>query len=543
MEENSKPNFYNIVTAHLKLIGDPKDYFKHFNIDDVNTNDKMLAMLENFGSMSFIYGNLNELLRNKAMGMLPDENTIDVNYKNPLKQRLETCGLNDYTTIDVFMKSMLKLTKDIKNYDFKEGEDVSINPKTKQFFDMLQSTKDLLTNRIKDRVADTETIATLKELMFGNTYNVGVEYAESLSELKDRIAADNVSYHDLILINSFVFEHFTITNLAEIQPLIVKLYEGSYSDLLQKAMTIYEGQKHALLYYESFVSLLETVSIFDEDHQVIIKNINDDKCSGYNIKNVKLTSETETEDEDPKVKKLKQKSSFDYSEYQVTQKDSIHVYLYKTLFNVGLSNVNENLNEVDKSEIDSRVEDIILDGVKIIFESEHKEELQNVILNGFKTKPNSVEISMWTKCKKLLPRLTADIKELNTEFDENVKLYIAEIDENVASELIEKITKLINVIIIPNDASEIKGIIFEQLSENKISTYKQLNQFIELIEKCTIANKDMPIYNEYDKFINDPANNIIDKLKLSIKLHDLQNRSSYYLMVQKYLKMFSIDAR
>lgn len=540
-----KPNFYSIVTEHIKKQENIRDYFKNFDINKVETSEDQQALLENFGSMSFIYGNTNELLRNKAMGMLPEMSQIDTNFKQPLKQRLEVCGLNDYVTIDVFMKSMLKLSKDIKQHTFKDGEDVNVNPTTKKFFDLLQSTKDIITKRIVNFVENDEVVADVNRLLNSDTYTVSIEYAESLLAVKHRAGLGTITYHDLILVNSFVFEHFNITNLALIQPIIVDMYEGQYAEELSKAMVMYEGQKHALLYYESFVSLLETVSIFDEDSQIIVKNLNNKQCSGYNIKNVKLndiTVDVETE-EDSKVKQLKPVKKFNYNEFQVSQNDSIHVYLYKTLFNVGLSTVEESLNDITETEIPDRVENIIFEGIKILFDSEHKEEMQNIIMNGFKSKPNSKEMYMWLKCKSLLPKITDDLKELNAEFDVNVKQYMSEIPENILDELLIKINNLLSNLIIPSDATEIKGIVFEQFKENKIHTYKQLNQFIELIEKCTISNKDINEFKFYDEFIKDDSNAILDKLQLSVKLHELQNKSNYYLLVQKYLKMFTIGAR
>lgn len=523
--ENNK-NFHEIVIETIKSNNHYKEYIATFDVEAfMESKQDKAEMLKAFGSLSFMYGEFNELLRNKAMGLLPTKNEIETIHKKQLKQRLEACGLKDFVLVDSFIKKVSEISLNIKS-----DED-----KLTKFFDKLQEARESIKAELAAQPENIDEIyVLLSEIFIDNAklFSIGMDYVESLNETKTKIIDKTLTYHDFMLINSFMFENLNFDDFGKVQVLIDKLYkeELGFGVILDEAATRYENQKAALLYYDGFVNLLETVAVFDKPQQVIVKNIGDDKCDGYNIKQTKLAKiQDETEEENDKP-------SLNFEQFQVTSKDNIHIYMYKTLFNVGLQSLTDMPDHISDDFISGRISA----GVKTIFDSEHRGEIENGLTHAFKTKPNATERHKWGHLNLLAKEIKQNVKDLNSEFEKNVKLYMSEIPKNIKDILVKDINGIINILIVDSSVgAEVKGMLLEQLNDNKIHTFKQLNQFMEVLERCKVNCANVNVVVDFNTYLKDEKNEIIDKLGLSIELNKLQDKLNYYLTFTKYLKMFT----
>ena len=502
-----------------------KKYVNIFLDDEAKTKNKIKAY-KTLGSLGFVVGNLKDLLRQRVMGFLDPQ--AEQKFIKPFQKRLENAGI-DTTIYDIFVAELINLNNKLVND--KNSEDL-----VKKYFKNLQETKDEMLKEISMQVENEEINFAIYDFLHSNIYVVDNIYIPELVQLKKRAQDEKLTYHDMLIINNYIYDNFEITNLPEFTQHIENLKEKRFFYFLDKAADYYNAQKLGLIYYESLVTLLEIISMFKTPEQVKFENLLKEN-DGFGIYEKHLKENKDNNNDNKKSKNKKQ--IFDYDEYKITDKDTIHTYLYKTLFNVAVGSFDRTkLDENNKNLIEDLGE-LIYHGFEIVQRSEHKQELTNVLQNAMRSKFEPKDKAIWTRHKKLYNTVVAKIEELNKEFEEKAVLYMENIPEEILKTLIEKLRAVLSEMLIPVSLdANTRGILIEQIKTfDKVKTYKHLNQFSEIIEKCKFQQKNIDVYNDYYLFVTSEDNKILERLALSLQLHDLQEKQSFFVLFEKYLKI------
>ena len=422
-----------------------------------------------------------------------------------------------------------------------------------KFFDI---SKDLMMNKIKLNLTNNENKLVVKSIK--NLINKLLIPVNISQDIYDRfILKEVLTYHDIIVFNSLIYDNSIINGKSS--KLFIELSNNQdYLKLLNKASNYFELQKFALFYKESILNFY-------------VKNI-ENKNNFYIDEFFKefLTTELINKfrvDDNNQQKFIDLKTSIEnYSkEYllDLIENDNKIIQLNSEVnvetkpLNSGMETLHENMdnplanaNEVIKQilndfNIISNENNINFDYknnpkelISLLKDMLNTEDLVSSFYifltkyNEFKksnVEVNQINISEYCNYNndELLKEINDELDILKNKYDDIIKNYIVEIDKNDLKNILTHIDKVLNILYVGN--SEDKGIIFSQLNENTIFTFKHLHQIINVIENQYLKGENIIEYNNFKLYMENVHNDMLNLFTESQKLetYELQTKLIY----------------
>ena len=548
-KELQSKNLHNYVVE--SLINNNKKYVELFAkinasadfsvANDIMNKNKKLTF-EAFGNYSAVIGNYSDLIIKKMMGVAnKDAKDLALKIIDALNSELKQAQIHsDDFTAYVFAAHAITNSLNFAELD-KTRDNVIV--------DFFQAQKELMLNEIKEPLKLSPQLNILfNDLFTKSGLTVSVEFAESLNLIKNKVEKRELIMHDVIVINNFLYKTATFNKSGDVELISSILKSEEYQQVLSLAMEKFDKQKYALLYIESILSNIGKIAQVDTPVNITIDNILNCNDSTFDllrkrnevedVEKVDVVADEEVVDEKPK--------SHRNSTYPINGNDSIHTYIFKTFWNAGLGLINESA-EKDGSEVGViNYETAFLESAVGVFGSEYQQEISNILANGIQSPFTVKDKVVWTmdKINLTLSKITTKINDLNVEFEKNIKIYLSNLPEAEGKVIIGKINDLISkaLILTANEEITVRGLLIEQLNENKIFTHKQLNQFIEVMEKCEINTSHVDKYVDFVNFI-ESNKTINDNLQLSITCNELQNKQQFFVLISKYLKHIRLGVK
>ena len=419
-----------------------------------------------------------------------------------------------------------------------------------KFFD---NTKDLMMNKIKLNLTQNENklvVESIKNLI--DKLLIPVNISQDIYE--KFILKEVLTYHDIIVFNSLIYDNSIINGKSA--KLFIELSNNQdYLKLLNKASNYFELQKFALFYKESifnfYIKNIENENIYYNDdffkEFLTIELINkfriednnqqkfiDLKSSIENYSKEYLSSLFENKDEN-KTKVIPLNNDVNIEQKPLNSSmETLHDNVENPLekpnevikqilndFNVISNENNVNFDYLNNpKELISLLKDMLntedLVSSFYIFLTKYNEfKNSNIDVN----KINISEYCSYTN-EELLIEINEELNTLRNKYDEIIKNYIVEIDKDVLKNILSYINKLLGVLYFGN--SDDKGIIFSQLNENTIFTYKHLHQLINVIENQYLKGENIIEYYNFKLYMNDNCKDILGLFQESQKLEDYE---------------------
>lgn len=358
-------------------------------------------------------------------------------------------------------------------------------------YDDIQIAKDKFVtgkNDINNVAFDTNDFIQIKLIdSILNDLIIGFEYSARVVELNTAIKANRISYHDLLNINSLIYELSDLTGKAI--PEIVKLQSyDKYQKSLKKAATLFENQKYSVIYLDMIISLKEYFEEKPERTNWIDAITNDVMFNELGIeeniatelvsKNNEINQSEIKEFEDsiwtrlteinPKINKDTVMDFPDYSIAMFLIQNSINTGKpYWTLESIATEDYMQMIFDLRNNE------DIIGDIYKYL------------IVNIGKNRQNISELLPNINVEELSVMLTDHISALGGRYKSLMENFLIEIPSMIIESIIKPgIHKTIKSGLLITD-SNIKPYIIQQYVDTDIKTFKQLYQVINLFEKCS----------------------------------------------------------
>lgn len=422
-----------------------------------------------------------------------------------------------------------------------------------KFFDI---SKDLMMNKIKLNLTNNENKLVVKSIK--NLINKLLIPVNISQDIYDRfILKEVLTYHDIIVFNSLIYDNSIINGKSS--KLFIELSNNQdYLKLLNKASNYFELQKFALFYKESILNFY-------------VKNI-ENKNNFYideffkEFLNIELINKFRVDDNNQQ-KFIDLKTSIEnYSkEYllDLIENDNKIIPLNNEVnvetkpLNSGMETLHENMdnplanaNEVIKQilndfNIISNENNINFDYknnpkelISLLKDMLNTEDLVSSFYifltkyNEFKksnVEVNQINISEYCNYNndELLKEINDELDILKNKYDDIIKNYIVEIDKNDLKNILTHIDKVLNILYVGN--SEDKGIIFSQLNENTIFTFKHLHQIINVIENQYLKGENIIEYNNFKLYMENVHNDMLNLFTESQKLetYELQTKLIY----------------
>lgn len=422
-----------------------------------------------------------------------------------------------------------------------------------KFFDI---SKDLMMNKIKLNLTNNENKLVVKSIK--NLINKLLIPVNISQDIYDRfILKEVLTYHDIIVFNSLIYDNSIINGKSS--KLFIELSNNQdYLKLLNKASNYFELQKFALFYKESilnfYVKNIENKNIFYVD-EFFKKFLTTELINKFRI------------DDDNQQKFIDLKTSVEnYSkEYllDLIENDNKIIPLNSEVnvetkpLNSGMETLHENMdnplenaNEVIKQilndfNIISNENNINFDYknnpkelISLLKDMLNTEDLVSSFYifltkyNEFKksnVEVNQINISEYCNYNndELLKEINDELNILKNKYDDIIKNYIVEIDKNDLKEILTHINNVLNILYVGN--SEDKGIIFSQLNENTVFTFKHLHQLINVIENQYLKGENIIEYNNFKIYMENVHNDMLNLFEESQKLetYELQTKLIY----------------
>lgn len=515
--------FYDKIKKNLDLGNDEyqKIFGKYINTEDENVvsffeQNFELRDFVAFGDYAFISDTYVNLVSQKILGLVNRKDEQTQNHLTTVKNNLTDCKIKT-TDFESFLFAIHKIAKQAVGKDKAEIAEKLIVK--------LRAVCDEMKNKISTKaIISTELRRLLKDLFFDSGLIIDIEYVESLHEIKNKIVDNELMYHDLIIINSFIMDNGIFAEKGDVEKISVLIGNEDFKAVLDMAYDAFESQKYAVIYYDAILTMFEKLSIVVKAKHIYLDTVLRDDDETFKI-SVKLNEAVENVDNADATK-------INHKTYSLNANDSVHAYIRKTMNNVGIDGL---IDDADYPIIFMRAVDAIAG-------SSHQEEMLQTILQAIQIPFENKDRLLWPvgQAQAIEAELNSRISDLNIDFEEKIKQYISDIPEKQKDIVVSSIDDLIKETLILNNDSEVKirGMLIEQIHENKIHTYKQLNQFIEVIEKCKVKTQNA---EDYIKFINYIKSNksITDKIKLSMECKEIQETQNYYLVFTKYIRHIS----
>jgi hypothetical protein len=342
---------------------------------------------------------------------------------------------------------------------------------------------------------------------------------------------DKYTYIDILSINNYIVKDCLYKGNYAIKNYI-KLYSNPYwTELLNTAIKKFDNQKFALMYMDSFVSLMETIKRMDLNKEIFIELFENSFDFDLVFANVIEIKSEETSEE--------------LSEKTIEN-------TYKPLSSEALSdliNNNENVAFIDNALLDINKNiftsdaDVIKTIESITEDMENSDFMQNVytFLANSLQKLN-VE-KLFDKNRKLTYNFSYDIAKVSdllkdklTEIQADYKLKLEFICKDIPEEKLQKVTNLINICIgeLYIEDEDHKKYFISQIIESSIKTWFNFQQMMTLIETSKISGADMLSYVSLNKYINNDDNileifNVANKVgQIELKMRFIQLFSTWF---------------
>lgn len=429
-----------------------------------------------------------------------------------------------------------------------------------RFFD---NSKELMMNKIKLNITNNEN-----KLVFNKIKKIieNILIPVNISEdiYKRFILKDNLTYHDIIVFNSLIYNDCIVS--GENSKLFISLTnDENYLKLLNKASNYFELQKFALFYKESILNfyvknientnnhyddnffkhfltneLVNKFSVNEENQQKFIDLKNDiENYSGenYPFTERKIIPITSNNDINNEVKPLNNGMET-LSENMDNPLENANEVIKQIL---GDFNSISNENNINFDYVNNPKELISL--LKDMLNTEDLVSSFYIFLtkyNEFKNTENinlsKIDISKYLNYSndELLLEINNELEILKNNYDKIIKDYIVEIDKNILNELLKYIKQVLNILYIGN--SEDKGVIFSQINENTIFTYKHLHQLINVIENQYLKGENIIEYYNFKIFMENVCADILNLFQESQKLENYELQSKLIYTFSNILK-------
>lgn len=376
---------------------------------------------------------------------------------------LDFCNQTDYNpvVIDRFIKRFEALG--ITNLEIEKfkavfahiTEDAIIDAKT-QMKDMLEADVIVDLNERSDFMQFRNKVATV---FYNSTYPV--MFCE---EIETIISKKHLNYNDILKINSLINEQLTITGKAT-KTLLQIFSLKIYAKVLTEAVSRLDQQKFAVVLFDSILSVVEGFKKFPDMFELLTSdetyNTIMDGCA--KMAEIDAIAPTPVEPEAPKEIPAEIKEKL----------DNYPDLFIKNMFEETIGKPLETPEDlVEVLDVTSKNNDL----VQHVYAFMKKKETENRM--PFEEVYPTISVD---RCAALLNGEIAALKE--TQRKMTVGLL-----ETLPDKTQDKIVKLVNSTIesLMISDSKTKGYLLSQLMENQITTYKNLQQIVALIEECEI---------------------------------------------------------
>lgn len=510
IEENGKKNFF---FEHVKVcIYERKDKI----IDDLKAinarlfNELSKDEFELLGMFSFLMG----------VDYTSQAYPISSTLKN-VKERFDSLGITD-EMINLYFEIMNKINSEyIKTVC--DGEKNIFN---KLFDNAIELLKNKYTTKIEVPVEKKVELKLIKSNLnkFLDVIQIPIGYATAIVDFKK----NDLTYESLLKANDILNNQGTYT--GNYVKKFTELYGNQFfMEILNKASKYFNDTKFALIYEESIISVLDTISRFQ-------LCINPDVYSESDYNDFKEKYQKQQEE---KYNKIKEQEAVENKEaYQSPQltKEQIQKLMTEAPDEFVVLNLLDNIKQNkfnSASEVVSAIDELCKqsDFVEHIF-TYIKKNQNNPYRSVGATSIVNVEP------KDIVSAINDVIKIEADKYKELAEQNCAEIPSEQLNHIINLIDEVIRGCVLKTQ--EQKQYLISQLMENGITTWNQLQQMMTVIETCDIYGEYSSAYNNLFNYVKEKTNivEVFDSAKI---LNDIQIKLSVYHAFKNWFSYHIVD--
>ena len=391
-------------------------------------------------------------------------------------------------------------------------EDIVKNVKVENF----ESTKDKLKNLILKNVKFTDSnlhlvktnINTiLRESTFSVIYSVDIDEL-----LKTKI----FTYGQISKINKIIYENINI-NGKTFKNLRNLFSIEEYTKALNKGSEYFDSQKFAFVYFDSVLTLREWFENKNESTSIYLNLLETtpEKIDDLDIKSPVL--------EFPEIKNVSE--NLTKEEIKKESPNNTDIFLRGVL----IENNNKQILNVDD----------LIQGFQDVIENEDLiQSVYKYIKSNLSKNRTKFEDVFGFDKQEFINKLNFLYADKSEKYKIIVNKYVSEIETTKLDKIVNYINDTITSLSI--DDAQKKSYLFQQLNENQIFTFKQLQQIIGLIEQCDIHGTEINSYIS----LRDYLENNIDFKEIFDSVGDidtLQVEISFYKAITDFYSVEILD--
>lgn len=380
--------------------------------------------------------------------------------------------------------------------------------------------KDAVTKEIEVTNENKVALKLLKSKLnkFIDGSIIPIQFASGVVDLK----RNNLTWENLLKFNSLLNEQAIYTGFS-VKKFIEVYSDPFFNNLLKLAGDIFNATKFAIVYEESIVSAVESVSRFKPV-------FNPDEYSDEEY------SKFESEYTEKREKELE--------EYRKQQEENPDAY--KPLKYTGeqvkqlMTEVPDEfvvLNLLESGKFNSfKDTDSIITSIEAI--TKNTDFIQHIYqyLRANISNPNRqkyVKAFDGIENEDVVKALSDKIKSLGETYKELAEINCAEIPEEQHERIVNMVNDTIKACYL--QSNEQKQYLISQIVENGITTWNHLQQIISIIETCNINGSDSDTYNNLINFIKEKSN-ITEVFENAEKLNDIQVEIKVFTAYRDWFK-------
>jgi hypothetical protein len=376
---------------------------------------------------------------------------------------------------------------------------------------------DIIFSEAKDKITFNEIRANIKSVI--NNSLIPINMANSIHDI---LSKQVYNLDDVVKMNTFLNKNCTYLGKKAINPLIKTYSNQLWIELLKNSMKLFDNQKFTILYFDSILSVHESLVKFDKS---ILESYILGKTSKIDFEGL----QNKFESEQAEIKADKNAVT------PVTKEEAKDLGENKPIeYIFGL--FSDFLKFIPTNE-----EDVISAIDRIIEDQEYGQYIYHYVkgnLDKIKFEEFTTEIDF----KKLCEKLKSNIDELKSEY----KVKIEKTCQDISADYIAKIVDLVNIcisdLVMENDQQ--KQYLSSQLMENGITTFNHLQQILMLIEGCQIIGSELNSYVFLYNYLKEKTN-IMEIFEENKNAEQLQLKISFYMLFNtffdKIVKLYTVE--
>jgi hypothetical protein len=350
--------------------------------------------------------------------------------------------------------------------------------------------------------------------------SIPVNMANATHEL---INKKDISYTDLLKMNSLINRQCKFFGAKAANKFLSLNNSQMWQELLNKALRKFDNQKFAVIYIDGIISAKESLLKFDE--KILLNVLNGDlsKVTFPKIEEIKPV-ETPVE-EISEVNETENHPTLTQEEFDRLMREEPVPFIFEVL------------NDVNKK-FPENAQDIIYGFQNIM----SNDEMLQSIYSYLKGNVGKIKAEDFQKFNINYPEVLVALNEVLSQSRSEYARLITLICEPIPDEILPKIINYVNSCIgdLILETEEQKQYLISQLIENQISTYKQLQQILELIDQSDITGNQIFSYVTLYKYIME--NSEVSKIFTETEnVEKYQIETSLFMAINDWFKVSQVS--